>query len=172
MRDRPAGHADALAGEVAAEPDGEITVATLSADTAILVQKAGRLVAAVEPVSPRNKGRSASQLAYGTASAGYLLRGVHLLLVDVHRLPRAFSFADQVAASLGFRSPALPAPFATGYRVGGPAPDGGQFLAVWRRPLTTGEPLPAMRLPLSAHESVPADLEVTYRRAAEAAYLS
>ena len=65
----------------------------------------------------------------------------------------------------------MPAPFAVGYRVGGPSPEGGRFLAVWRRPLTVGDPLPLMRLPLSPDESVPVDLEATYRRATEAAYL-
>jgi hypothetical protein len=60
---------------------------------------------------------------------------------------------------------------AVGYRVGGPSPDGGRFLAVWRRPLAVGNSLPPMRLWLSADESVPVDLDGTYRRASEAAYL-
>ena len=79
--------------------------------------------------------------------------------------------ADQVAAELGLQQPALPAPHAVGYRVGGPAPCGGRFLAVWRRGLAVGEPLPPMQLPLTTQESVEVDLEGTYRRAAEAAYL-
>ena len=152
-------------------PDEEVAVATLATDTAVLVERAGRLVAAVELVSPRNKDRPSSRAAYAGAYAGYLLRGVHLLLVDVHRRPGGFSFADQVAAELGMASPGLATPCAVGYRVGGPSPAGGRFLAVWRRPLAVGEPLPAMRLPLSAEESVPVDLDGTYRRATEAAYL-
>ena len=154
------------------EPDEEVAVATLAADTALLVERAGRLVAAIEVVSPRNKDRAAAKAAYTAAYAGYLLRGAHLLLVDVHGPPATFSFADEVARGLGLRRPAVPAPFAVGYRVGGPAPDGGRFLAVWRRPLSVGGPLPIMRLPLSADESVPVDLEATYRRATEAAYIS
>ena len=147
------------------------SVATLTADTAVMVERAGRLVAAIELVSPRNKDRVSAQAAYAAAYAGYLLRGVHLLLVDVHRRPTTFSFADQIAAALGLDRPPLPAPHAVAYRVGGPAPTGGKFLATWRRPLAVGEPLPAMTLPLSADESVPADLEGTYRRATDAAYL-
>jgi hypothetical protein len=171
VRDWPPGGPPGAADAGGSEPDEEVAVATLAAETAVLVERAGRLVAAVELVSPRNKDRLASQAGYAAAYAGYLLRGVHLLLVDVHRRPATFSFADRVAAQLGFRQPPLPAPHAVGYRVGGPAPAGGQFLALWRRALTVGAPLPAMRLPLSAEESVAVDLEGTYLRAAEAAYL-
>lgn len=153
------------------EPDEEVAVATISADTALLVERAGRLVAAIELVSPRNKDRLSAQAAYAGAYAGYLLRGIHLLLVDVHRRPAGFSFADRIAAELRMQQPPVPAPFAVGYRVGGPSPSGGRFLAVWRRPLAVGDPLPPMHLWLSADESVPVDLDSTYRRATEAAYL-
>lgn len=67
--------------------------------------------------------------------------------------------------------PPTPAPFAVSYRVDGPAPEGGRFLAVWRRPLTVGEPLPTLPLPLAGFDSVSVDLEGTYRRAAAMAYL-
>ncbi len=173
VRDWPAGAPGASAGSQGMpEPDAEVAVATLSADTAVMVERAGRLVAAIELVSPRNKDRSSAQAAYAADYAGYLLRGVHLLLVDVHRRPPSFSFADQVAGALSLRQPPTPAPFAVGYRVGEPAPGGGRFLAVWRRPLAVGEPLPTLPLPLTVTESVPVDLEGTYRRATEAAYLT
>lgn len=165
----PAGPPAAPAPETGPEPDEEVAVATLAADTALFVERDGRLVAAIELVSPRNKDRASARAAHAGAYAGYLLRGIHLLLVDVHRRPAAFSFADQIAAALDLRQP--PAPCAVGYRVGGPSPEGGRFLAVWRRPLAVGDPLPLMRLPLSADESVPVDLDGTYRRATEAAYL-
>jgi hypothetical protein len=100
-----------------------------------------------------------------------LFRGVHLLLVDVHRKPLSFSFADRISAELGLNQPAMPSPFAVGYRVGGPVPTGRRFVGVWRRPLAVGEPLPSMTLTLSADESVSVDLDGTYRRASEAAYL-
>jgi len=67
--------------------------------------------------------------------------------------------------------PPCPAPFAVSYRVGEPAPGGGRFLALWRRPLTVGAPLPSVRLPLSLREEAEVDLEQTYHRAAAAAYL-
>ena len=173
VRDWPAAGPPAdSAAHAASDPDEEVAVATLAAETALLVERGGRLVAAVELVSPRNKDRLSSQAAYAAAYAGYLLRGVHLLLVDVHRRPASFSFVDQVARGLGLDTPkALPAPYAVGYRVGGPSPNGGRFLAIWRRPLAVGGLLPVMQLPLSTDESVTVDLDGTYRKATEAAYL-
>jgi hypothetical protein len=167
----PGGQAAAATPDGGPEPDEEVAVAALTTNTALLVERGGRLVAAIELVSPRNKDRVSAQAAFAAAYAGYHLRGVHLLLVDVHRRPGSFSFADQVARALGLRQPVLPAPHAIGYRVGGPAPNGGRFLAVWRRPLVVGEPLPPMRLPLSPDEWASVDLEATYHRATEAAYL-
>ena len=70
--------------------------------------------------------------------------------------------------------PPLPSPFAAAYRVGEVVPVGddlGSLLGVWRRPLGAGEPLPTLPLPLSVRRSVMIDLEQTYRRAAEQAYL-
>ena len=102
---------------------------------------------------------------------GYLLEGVHLLLVDVHRRPLAFSFADRIAQELQIRQPPLPPPLAVGYRVGEPAATGGRLLAIWRRPLTAGAALPRLWLPLTVDSAVPVDLEQTYARAAADAYL-
>ena len=172
VRERPTDAPPVSPVDPGPEPDEEVAVATLAGDTAVLVERAGRLVAAIELVSPRNKDRPSARAAYAAAYTAYLLRGVHLLLVDVHRRPGAFSFAEQIARGLGMVPPPVPAPSAVGYRVGGPSPDGGRFLAVWRRPLAVGEPLPPMTLPLSADESVAVDLDSTYQRATEAAYLT
>ena len=154
----------------AEEPDQEMAVSTLQGEPALLIERRGLLIAALELVSPRNKDRPAACAAYTSTYVGYLLKGIHLLLVDVHRRPLQFSFADRIASELHLDQPACPAPFALAYRVGEPAPGGGRFLAVWRRPLTVGSPLPPLRLPLSVQESVLVDLEATYTRAA-AAYL-
>ena len=154
------------------EPDVEIAVATLAGEKALFVERQGRLIAAVELVSPRNKDRVSTCAAYTSTYVGYLLKGVHLLLVDVHRRPLRFSFADRIAEELHLEQPACPSPFAISYRVGEPAPNGGRFLALWRRPLTVSAPLPTLRLALSVNESVAIDLEQTYARAADAAYLS
>ncbi|MCI0465094.1 MAG: DUF4058 family protein [Gemmataceae bacterium] len=156
----------------AEEPDQEVAVATLAEDRAVLVERAGRLVAAVELVPPRNKDRPSACAVYANGYLGYLLKGIHLLLVDVHRRPLRFSFADRIAEELRLEQPPCPAPYAVSYRVGEPAPGGGRFLAIWRRPMTVGKALPTLPLPLSVHEAVSVDLEPTYARAATAAYLS
>jgi hypothetical protein len=171
-RSDSAGAASVGTGEPADEPDEEVAVQTITGDTALLVERRGRLIAAIELISPRNKDRPSACMAYTGAYAAYLLRGVHLLLVDVHRRPLSFSFADRIAQELELEQPPCPAPVAVAYRVGELAPGGGRFLALWRRPLTVGSPLPTMRLPLSLQESVSVDLEETYHRATEAAYLS
>jgi hypothetical protein len=160
-------------GDVAqTEPDEEIAVATLDPGSSLFVESHGRLVAAVELISPRNKDRPTARDAYLARYLGYLLEGVHLLLVDLHRRPLEFSFAERIASELQFRQPALPPPFAVSYRVGEPAATGGRLLAIWRRPLAVGAPLPALPLPLTVNLSVSMELEPTYMRAAEDAYLA
>lgn len=66
----PGGPPAAPPADAGPEPDEEVAVATLAADTAVLVERAGRLVAAVELVSPRNKDRASAQAAYAVAYAG------------------------------------------------------------------------------------------------------
>src|SRR5438552_10906512 len=58
VRDWPPNAAlPAAAAPPAEEPDQEVAVMTLAAEKALLVERASRLVAAVELVSPRNKDR-------------------------------------------------------------------------------------------------------------------
>jgi hypothetical protein len=150
----------------------EVAGASLELDPALLIERDGRLVAAIELISPRNKDRPLSRSTYAIRYAGYLLEGVHLLLVDVHPRPAGFSFADQIALQLEIpNQPALPPPMAVSYRVGEPAATGGRFLAIWRYPLTIGGLLPTVRLPLTIDLSLPVDLDSTYGRAAADAYL-
>jgi hypothetical protein len=52
-----AGEAGARIGEPAEEPNEKIAVETISGDTALLVEQQGRLIAAIELVSPRNNDR-------------------------------------------------------------------------------------------------------------------
>ncbi len=165
----------AVADAAVLEPDQELSVSfRLDPERAVHIDLHGQLVAAIELVSPRNKDRAEAKETYANRYLGYLRLGVHLLLVDVLPRPRGFSFADAITAGLSLDLPPLPAPFAAAYRVGEVVPVGddlGSLLGVWRRPLSPGEPLPALPLPLSVHQSVMIDLEQTYRRAAEQAYL-
>jgi hypothetical protein len=165
----PAAAQPAPAGE---EPDEQVAVSVLDPQLAVQVTQDERLVAVVELISPRNKDRPEARDGYRNRYAGYLLDGVHLLLVDVHRRPLSFSFADALAAAMGLDRPAFPPPFAVSYRVGGPAATGGRLLATWRRPLAVGAPLPTIPLALTADLDIAVDLERTYMAAAADAYLT
>jgi hypothetical protein len=157
------------------EPDIEARVAVrLDPQPAVHIDLGGRLIAAIELVSPRNKDRVAAKSTYAARYLGYLRLGVHLMLIDVLPRPRDFSFADAIAADLALEVPPLPPPFAAAYRIGEavPADDGvGNLVGVWGRPLSVGQPLPPLPLPLSVRRAVVVDLEETYQRAARRAYL-
>jgi hypothetical protein len=131
----------------------------------------GQLVAAVELVSPRNKDRPSSREFYRNRYLGYLWSGVHLMLVDVHRRPLGFSFAEAMAAELQCQFPVGLPPHAVSWNVGGPTGEGGHFLDGWYRSLAVGEPLPPLPLALTAEQSLLIDLEHTYTEAAHRAYL-
>ncbi len=155
------------------DPDVEVAVAELDQTPSLLVERSNRLVAALELISPRNKDRGVARSAYLNRYVGYLIEGVHLLLVDVHARPIAFSFADAIARELNIDGqPPLPPPSAVSYRVGEPAAQGGRMLAIWRRALLPGKPLPSLPLPLDTALSVEVDLEPSYVAAAQDAYLS
>jgi hypothetical protein len=154
------------------EPDVETATMLLDPQQALYITYRGRMVAALELISPRNKDRMSAQAYYLSRYLGYLREGVHLLLVDVHRRPLQFSFADAIAAELQVKQPATPAPLAVAYRVSEPAAGGGRLIAIWRRPLTSGATFPALRLPLTVHVAIPVNLEETYMRAAADVYLA
>lgn len=173
---RTTAHAPTESGtarQATAEPDLEIAVAALDPAPALFVEQDGRLVSAIELVSPRNKERNVARATYASRYAGYLIEGVHLLLVDVHSRPSGFSFADQIAAELQIEHEVrLSPPLAVSYRVGEPAPVGGRLLAIWRRSLSVGAPLPNLPLAINMETSIDVDLETTYTRAASDAYMT
>jgi hypothetical protein len=154
-------------------PDQEVALAMVDPAQVVHVNRAGNLVAVIELISPRNKDRPESRRTTTDRFIGYLTHGIHLLMVDVHPRPADFSFADDLAAALLFPAPALPAPCATSYRMGGLSlvAGAGHLMAMWRRPLAVGQPLPSLPLPLTREVSVLVDLEKTYRSADSDAYL-
>ena len=159
-------------GATEMEPDVEVAAALLETESALFVERDGRLIAALELVSPRNKDRPAAREACLNRYLSYLLDGVHLVLIDLHPRPLAFSFADGIVGELRVTQARCPSPFANAYRVGSSAAEGGRLLAIWRRPLQPNEPLPNLPLPLNEHASVMLDLERTYSQAADDAYVS
>jgi hypothetical protein len=147
-------------------PDIELAVSTLEPGTSVSIEKQGRLIAAIELISPRNKDRPDSRADYMARYLAYLHEAVNLLLVDVHRRPIGFSFADQIAADLSIAQEPIPAPMAVSYWVGEPAATGGRYLAIWRRALKKGAALPTLPPALDVDSMVPVDLELTYNAAA------
>src|SRR5437016_1524052 len=59
-------------------PDLEVTVALLESSMALQIERQGRLVSAVELISPRNEDRPAARDGYLGRYLGYLLEEVHL----------------------------------------------------------------------------------------------
>jgi hypothetical protein len=164
--------ADSLTDEP--QPDFQ-AVALLNPEppSAVHVFHHGRLVAAIELVSPRNQDRPAAREFYRNRNRylGYLWSSVHLLLVDVHRRPSGFSFPEAMAAELQCQFPIGLPPHTVSWNVGGPTPEGGLFLDGWDRPLAVGEPLPSLPLVLATGKTLVIDLEHTYSEAAHRAYL-
>jgi hypothetical protein len=93
------------------------------------------------------------------------------MLVDVHRRPSGFSFVEAIASELQCQFPVGLPPHVVSWNVGGPTPEGGQFLDGWYRSLAVGDPLPTLPLTLNAERSVSIDLDHTYGEAARRAYL-
>jgi len=154
------------------EPDVEVATLSLDPQTALYVTIQGRMIAAVELVSPRNKDRPTSRAHYLSRYLSYLQEGAHLLLVDVHPRPLNFSFADALAQELNLKREPCPPPLAISYRVGEPAAQGGRLVGIWQRGLSVGQPLPSMQLALSVHAALSIDLETTYQKAAADIYLT
>jgi hypothetical protein len=109
---------------------------------------------------------------YRNRYLSYLWSGVHLLLIDVHPRPSGFSFVEAMAAEMQCQLPVGLPPHAVSWNVGGPTPEGGQFLDGWYRALAVGQPLPSLPLCLTRGQQVLIDLESTYAEAARRAYLT
>ena len=152
------------------EPDLEVAAADLDVERSVLVTHSGRVVAAIELISPRNKDRPDERDMTAARYASYLHDGVNLLIVDVHPQPDRPTVADRFSDRYGLNRPPLPAPYAAAYRVGEET-NPGRRLALWSFPLTAGEPLPTVPVPLTVHNSVPLDLDASYAAAAELCYL-
>ncbi len=153
------------------QPDWEGQVATIEAETSVYIERNGRLIAAVELISPGNKDGTEKKSNYTARYLGYLTNGVHLLFVDLHPRPLAFSFADEIAKRLDLPDqPALRAPYAVSYRVNADA-SSETTMAVRRFALSVGDALPLAPLAIGFPDVVLVDLESTYHKAATAAYV-
>jgi Protein of unknown function (DUF4058) len=124
----------------------------------------GRLVAAVELVSPANKDRPSHRSDFAAKCAAYLQQSVSILVVDIvterrtnlHRplmdlLQLGESAVDAITSDL----------YAVAYRV--VAAGERTQLEAWPSALAVGESLPKMPLWLRDDLAVPLDLETSYR---------
>lgn len=128
------------------------------------LEEGGRLVAAVELVSPRNKDRPAAREAFVIKSARYLQQGVSLVVVDVVT-NRAANLHRQLLELLHLAGEPngreFPDLYAVAYRTFTAAGKG--QLQAWEEGLAVGQALPRLPLWLDIDLVVPVDLEGSYR---------
>lgn len=128
----------------------------------------GRLVAAVEFVSPANEDRPSHRAAFAAKCAAYLQQSVSVLVVDIVA-ERRTNLHRPLMEVLQVGEPAASAVssdlYAVTYRV---VKAGARTqLEAWPTALVVGETLPKMPLWLRDDLPVPLDLESSYREACE-----
>jgi hypothetical protein len=129
-------------------------------------ERARRLVAAVELVSPRNKDRPESRRAFLDKCASYLREGVSLIVVDVVTSRRHNFHGALMELFNGGEAAATAAAtdlYAVAYRVR--IVGTRTQLEAWPAALALGEALPTLPLWLAVDYAAPLDLEAGYREA-------
>jgi hypothetical protein len=123
------------------------------------------LVAAIELVSPANKDRDETRLAFAAKCVAYLTRGIGLIVVDLvtNRLANLHNETMRLLGQGGAFLLPQASIYAVAYRPGRTA--AGDRIEVWPQALTLGQPLPLLPLALRNAETVPVDLEETYNEA-------
>jgi Protein of unknown function (DUF4058) len=126
----------------------------------------GRLVAAIELVSPGNKDRTAERQAFAIKCASYLCRGIGLIVIDIVTSRRA-NLHDEIMRLLGHETPLPPdaALYAVAYRP--IVRDSQEQIEIWPSHLEIGRSLPVLPLALNAELALPIDLETTYTAACQ-----
>jgi hypothetical protein len=129
------------------------------------VRRGRRLVAAIELISPSNKGRPEHRSQFTSKCAMLLRQGVSLVLVDVVTARAVNLYADLLAlidlsdGALGTPPPATCA-VACRWRPRGRR----RWLETWYRELKAGLPLPCLPLWLTEDLAIPLDLEASYEQ--------
>lgn len=124
-----------------------------------------RLVAAIELVSPANKDRPETRLAFATKCAALLREGISVGIVDIVTTRQFNLYADvlellgQAGAASGATVPFLYAVASRWQHAG----NAGR-LRIWDYPLTVGEPLPTLPLLLDDDLTIPVELEQSYEQ--------
>jgi hypothetical protein len=124
-----------------------------------------RVVAAVELVSPANKDRPLHRRLFTAKCASYLQQSVSVIVVDVVTERTSNLQADLLELlelSVAIPGQAAGELYAAAYRTLADR-DQAMHLEVWADLLTLGADLPTLPLWISPEQSVPLDLEQTYR---------
>lgn len=126
-------------------------------------ERSGRLVAAVEIVSPANKDRPEHRRAFVAKCAALLQEQVSVTIVDVVTA-RHFNLYGELLELVGKTDPALtpqpPAVYAAACR--GTKRDNTWLLETWALPVAVGQSLPTLPLWLADNLAVPLELEASY----------
>jgi hypothetical protein len=126
-------------------------------------QRARRLVAAVELVSPSNKDRPESRRTFAAKCASYLQARVSVVIVDTVT-DRQHDLYEELLLLLGCERegawPGDPPVYATALRT--TQAEGHWSLQTWESPLAIGREMPTMPLWLADDLAVPLELEATY----------
>lgn len=132
------------------------------------VHDTGRVVSVIELVSPANKDRPESRLAFAAKCAAYLQKGIGLVVIDIVTARHAdlhWELLNVLNEAAG-TSPAPEPLHAVGYR---PVSRGTVCeVEAWVRPLVMGQPLPGVPLSLGQAGLIVLDLDGTYKDACEA----
>ncbi len=128
-----------------------------------------RSVAAIEIVSPANKGNPEARRAFVRKCLMLLRRGVSVALVDLVTTYRSNLYAD-LLAEIGPSDPTLlpTAPFLYATAVRWQLQETSRRIETWTHKLAVGEALPTLPLWLAADLAVPLDLEATYEETCRA----
>jgi hypothetical protein len=133
----------------------------------------GRLVAAIEIVSPANKDRAEARRTFAAKCEALLHQGVSVTIVDLVTA-RGFNLygdlLDLIGQSDPLLSPEPPSIYAVACRWRRRAQQ--PFLETWTHPLALGEPLPTLPLWLASDLAIPLDLESTYEQTCRALRIS
>jgi hypothetical protein len=126
-------------------------------------ERGGRLVAAVEIVSPANKDRPEHRRAFVAKCAALLQEQVSVAVVDLVTT-RHFNLYSDLLELIGQADPSLspepPPLYAVACR--GTKQDRTWLLEAWLNPLAVGQALPTLPLWLADNLAVPLELEASY----------
>jgi hypothetical protein len=131
----------------------------------VVDRRGGRLVGAIELISPANKDRPAARRAFAGKCAGYLRMGVGLIIVDVVT-NRSHDLHLELLELLELDAPPAEVEplYAVAYRT---EQQEKTRLDVWPFRLRVGDSLPTLPLWLSPDVAVPVDLARSYDAARE-----